>query len=275
MFHTVKRVPASALGLLLLSQALLSCWINLYAFPRDLFAPVARLSGGWVQPTLVAALVAFACAAPLLLAAGRMRLADMGWRGADLRVGAALLLALFALLQLQALAGGAPAALAPAWSERGAARVLGALIAQLLGTALLEETLFRGVLLPQTYMRLAGRMRPAWALAAAVLVSQGLFALAHLPNRAMLGVEGGALLQDLGMLFFVGLLFSLVYLATGNLFVPVALHALFNAPVLLVPGSDAAARSALLVCTLLLVVPWRSLARLGRAAPSGAAVARA
>ena len=168
---------------------------------------------------------------------------------------------------------GAPLVPAPAW-ERGLGIALGPLLAQLLGTALMEETVFRGYLWPQLALWLRTRLSSTPAAVVALLLSQALFALVHVPVLLYAGTDAAALGGPLAMLFVVGVVFALVYAATGNLFVAVGAHALGNAGTLLYEP-QAPAPSMVLLAALLAIAttgwlwrrawsrctPWRSQRR--------------
>ena len=71
------------------------------------------------------------------------------------------------------------------------------------------------------------------ACVAGLLLSQAVFALLHVPVLLLRGLDGGGVAGTLVMLFVVGIVFALVYAATGNLWLAVGAHALGNAPTLL------------------------------------------
>lgn len=87
-------------------------------------------------------------------------------------------------------------------------------LAALVGAPLLEEIIFRGMLLPVVLRRMDWRM--------AVVCSSALFALVHGHVPSMVP------------LFVVGVAFSLAYLYSGSLLVPMVMHAAFNGVNLLV-----------------------------------------
>src|SRR5690606_32107815 len=66
--------------------------------------------------------------------------------------------------------------------------------------------------------------------AAALLISQVAFALSHIPNRIYLRMSPGDIVIDLLMLVGWGVLYTLLYLRTDNLFLVVGVHALGNTP---------------------------------------------
>lgn len=178
----------------------------------------------------------------LLFLVGRLRPSDVGLVGSDLRDGVLYTIASFALIQagIAIAAAFAPTAeLVNDWAAHGAGVTLSLLVAQLFGNALLEEIAFRGFLLRQLQLKL--RPGGVTAVVLAALLSQALFALAHIPNR--LWVKGAApaeLPVHLLPLFIMGLWFVAIYLLTRNLFAVVGLHAFVNVPMLSLTGAGGA-----------------------------------
>lgn len=117
-----------------------------------------------------------------------------------------------------------------AWREPGATFVLGPLISQVFGNALFEETVWRGFIFVQLFLLLEQR-KVKRALLKALLISQGLFALMHIPLQLIkFNVSGFSLLFWLLATGIAGVIFAVVYVKTGNLFVAVGFHAVFNEP---------------------------------------------
>jgi hypothetical protein len=147
-----------------------------------------------------------------------------------------------------------------AWSralEHSGRGLLGELLGQLFGNALYEEILFRGCLLVQLALWLTPRpQRPdRRAVLLALVLSQLVFALQHIPNRLAFAAwpDAAAAAGDLAMLLVAGLFFAGVFLRTGNLLVAVGVHALGNCPTLLWAGPDWVHPAAMFVVTLLLL----------------------
>ena len=103
-----------------------------------------------------------------------------------------------------------------------------------------------------------------------------MFALLHLPIRLSQGASSGELVATVLGLMLVGLVFVAVYAATGNLFVAVAVHALGNAPTLLL-APQGAPTMWLLGGTLALVAAaaWRRRHRGAGVPPSSFVASRA
>lgn len=86
-----------------------------------------------------------------------------------------------------------------------------------LGIALLEESFFRGLLVPLLQKR--GNLF-------AVLVSAALFAAMHLLN--LIAGNYGAVLLQVGYTFLLGCMFAVMLLFTGNVWLGVLVHFLFD-----------------------------------------------
>jgi hypothetical protein len=232
----IRQAHRGTLRLFTVVVVALAVWSNLVLFAGSAFAPIVQASGGWVNGTLLINLLA------LLVVIGGLLMRWGGLRGYDLgllpqRLPAALLVTGVVWLVAQAahaafgLLADGDLALHPAWMQVGAPVLLGSLLSQLLGTALFEEIAYRGFLLPQAYLRLARYVpAPVLRLALALLLSQVLFALLHIPNRLYLGTPLPLLLPDLAALLLWGCLYAVIYLKTDNLFLAVGVHALANAP---------------------------------------------
>lgn len=226
--------PALVLALLGAWAVASALWFVSPWFPMQTLAGLEQATGGWLSVTLLASATIGLVELAILLGPGRQSLAGLGWQPTHLGPALQVALLLWLLMQAGSLLGGAgePGPWLPwhpSW-ERGLGIALGPLLAQLLGTALFEETVFRGFLWPQLSARLGGGRRGAWLGA---LLSQAAFAALHVPILLHNGVAPGELAGPLLGLFLSGLVLLTVYAATGNLFIAVGIHALGNAPTLL------------------------------------------
>lgn len=229
------------LGVVLAVEVLLTVFINLVLYrsawvATTVFEPVWAATGGLVTPTLLVNLLNVAVVlVGLLVVVGGLRWTDLGLDRSKLPVAVAVTVGLWFTLQLVAagiaLVRTGTVGIDPAWSAVGVGSVLGFLVAQLFGNALYEEVLFRAVLLDQLALQLRHRR---WGFPVALVGSQAIFALLHVPNRLLQGYTLAGMVDGLGLLFLMGLLFALVYHRTGNLLVAVGVHAVNNAPTMLV-----------------------------------------
>lgn len=223
---------------------------NLLFFgPASVSSQIHRATGGWINENLpVFVPLTLVIIGGMVMGWSGLRLPDLGLRRGWAGRLAVLLLAGWGMMQaialVAALAGGTGIALHPAWGEHGAGTLLGLFIAMVLGTALFEDGLFRGYLLPQLYLLLGTRVSGDTARAvAALMLCAVIFALWHLPtillNRG--DIVPGAVAGALAYMMLGGVMLGLLYLRTGRLEVAIAGHALVNAPVMAVasplPGS--------------------------------------
>ncbi|MEE4316186.1 MAG: CPBP family intramembrane glutamic endopeptidase [Erythrobacter sp.] len=247
----VRRTTFASFVAVVITGTLAVTLSNLLLFSReDSFVwALHRATGGWINANLTTFVpLTLVIIGGMVMAWGRQSLADLGLSaGWALRL-VLLLLAGWAAMQLvavaAALASGMEIALHPAWTEYGAGTVLGLFIAMVLGTAPFEDGLFRGYVLPQLYFLLGRRISGETArMLAALMLCAVIFALWHLPtillNRGE--IAPGAVAGALAYMLLGGVMLGLLYLRTGRLEIVIALHALVNAPTMLVasplPGS--------------------------------------
>jgi membrane protease YdiL (CAAX protease family) len=258
-----KRAATSALVLFLLAEIVLLTFVN-YGFTLGWFGWFEGPTNNLIQATLLASLlVGAAVIGGVIFAYARLAPADVGLMRAQLPVGMAYTLGLWVLTQaingLAGLIATGQLQFNAAWTEAGATVLLGALLAQVAGNALIEEAGWRGFLLPQLYLRLSARLGRGRGLILAVLGAQLLFALMHIPNRLLNErLAPGELLLSLAFVFVLGIFFAGIYLRTGNLFLAIGIHALFNTPTALF-APVLPAQAVLGALTLLVLVAWPRL----------------
>ncbi len=202
----------------------------------------------------------------LYFGVARLRPRDVGLRRSTFLPGLAW--TLVAWLTIQVIAGAADLlafghlTLNATWRVYSVVAVLGIfLFDQLLGNSLFEEIVWRGFLLPQLALKFERRMRrPAVRWTAAILVSQALFALYHIPIQIYDGEPLASLPFALGPIWIIGILLAVVYLLSGNLYLVIGLHALSDLPLLLfavpAPLNQFISVLPLLGCVCALVVRW-------------------
>ena len=254
MVLPVRENTRFQLAMIILAGSLAVAAANYFLFSNaDSFVwALHKASDGWINAnlTIFAPMTALVIGA-LVMGWGGQRLPDLGLSGGWVARLAVYLGAGWLAVQALAVIGavisagatGAAIALHPAWEEFGAGTLIGLFIAMVLGTALFEDGLFRGYVLPQIQFALGDRIagERARALTALALCAV-IFALWHLPtillNRE---VSAGAVAGALAYMALGGIMLGLLYLRTGRLELAIAGHALVNAPTLVVaspvPGS--------------------------------------
>lgn len=206
-----------------------------------LFLPLIKATGGLINLTFLNYVVLFVViVGGLLFGVAKLKPGNVGLRLSDLLPGIVITALVWITIQLVALvlnlAAFGHVTFDRVWlTSLGTTSMLGSLFfGQLLGNALFEEMTWRGFLLPQCYFKLSGlHKRTSTRIGVALLISQLLFALYHIPVELSSGVSPLQLPLALLPILLIGLLLAVVYLRTGNVFLVVGLHALNNSPTIL------------------------------------------
>ena len=233
-----KRAPIWAIVAVVAAHVAATPFFNFIVFPHHWLIPLSRATFGLVNGTLQANLIIIAVIVfGLIFAGARLRPADVGWRSNKLPAAVLFTLGLWALLNLLAIVGaeiqGIPLAFDESWTKPGPTRTVGAFIGQIFGNSLSEETIFRGFLMVQL-MLILRPLGKVTACVGAVIVVQAFFASIHIPELREHGTSWTDILETLPELALAGTMLAIVYLATGNLFVAVGIHALSDASMLVV-----------------------------------------
>lgn len=220
---------ATIVGVILaLALAIVLIWYVLFRWSGlDI---VRHATAGLIQPTFVAALVVWALVGAVMYA-GSLSLHDAGLHRSDLLRALPLLVVVASGIQLGLVVSAlvSDGALHAGRALQDApGDVAGTLIAQLLGTALVEEVAFRGIVLRQLLLRARARYGDPRGIALAVSAAALVFALYHIPQRMSLGFRGLELVGSLAFVWLGGVLASYLYLRSGSLGIVIVLHALFN-----------------------------------------------
>lgn len=212
-FRTIREVPWASIGAVLILELL-----GLLLF---LAQPHPLLVVLFPWPTVIGVGV---------FALGRLRPHDLGIAAGKILPAALCAIGLWLAIQV-AVAG----ILLLGEGELSWERIsLGHLVDQLLFFALTEEIIYRAYLLPQLLLKLKRFIRhPAGAFGAALVASQGIFALSHIPHRLASNVATNEIPFQLLLVFMSGLFLCYIYLRSRNLLVAVAVHALGNYPTIL------------------------------------------
>ena len=237
----IREVSWGVLAIFLVAIIAAAAFVNLVFFRLAAPQVVVDATTGLVDWTLMgSAIILVVVVGGVIFGLGHQRPADVGLIArklpAAIGVTAALWVVTQALLSLGAWATLGEIPLNPRWAERGVTAMFGALLGQLFGNALAEETIYRGFLPPQIWLKLRGGLlvHLRWRLLLAALISQTVFALAHIPNRIFNGMAVEEIALDMVVLIIFGLYYLFLYLRTSNLFFAVGVHALANQSLTLV-----------------------------------------
>ncbi len=199
----------------------------------------------------------------VLLCYEKLSLQDIGITWRKLPFAMLLVVGIWLLIQGIELVGGlllqGNADIDPAWSGDSLA-IIGLLVGHLLGTALYEEMAFRGFLLRQCFVSLHRwtKNRRVLSTALAILISQLAFTLFHVPWKLMTQGWSASTMGELSGVLLTGIVYSLLYLRTDNLFLVMGVHALGNAPTFLI-SPTIGTPNLLLLFTVVIWILWPRL----------------
>lgn len=266
------RIALWLLVLVIIVKVSLAAFFNYTVFSvppnqTPIFGPIMRATGGLVTSQLLVGLFQLGVIiGGLVWLVGGLHPVHVGLDRNDLRDGIIVTGVFWVVVHLVGIVISGitgPVTFSPLWEAIGPRGMLSNLLAEVFGTAPMEEAVYRGLFLTQGYLlarRLIDDRRASLGLA--VVGSQLLFALAHIPARLVAGTQLGLpLWQDLLITFVLGSIFALVYLRTGNLFVAMGVHVLSNDPTSLFL-TQPIARVVVGICVLILLLGWSRLHRL-------------
>lgn len=253
---SLKETGWSTILLFSILYCLYVTFINLVVFKSNILHPISNVTGGLINQTLTVNIVSVLIFVfIIILKHGRLSLFDIGFKKNRLLSAIAAIFILWIFMQLLNILVGLIISGKPIisydWSKYGALRMFGSIIGQLFGNALFEEIAFRGFLLIQICKKLRGTKRELFT---GVAVSQLLFALIHIPNRILGGMNTIEILPSLIIVFILGVLFATVYLVTDNIFLSIGIHALWNTPLLVFDGIPS--MLVILIATIILLIIW-------------------
>ncbi len=225
---------------------------------------IEEASWGLIQRTLILNLLLLLCAVyGILVLHGKLQGKDIGLVIKKLPLAISVGLVTWILVQfiegVVSYIGMGSIELNQQWGAEGFA-LIGLLIGMLFGTALYEEIGYRGFFLIQFKIKMERLVENRYLqVASALLISQTLFTLLHIPWKVL--NQGWTLVVVQELLFSVfmnGIIYGLLYLRTENLFFVMIVHALGNAPTSLVDPSIQPSNILLLLAIIWAVI-WPRL----------------
>jgi membrane protease YdiL (CAAX protease family) len=160
-----------------------------------------------------------------------------GWQSGVMALNAVVLTyLLWGIAQLLVVGGGlaglTEVSMNPSWVRPLNPELVGASAATVLAGAVIEEVMYRGFLFVHLTLALRrwGVMGVRAQVGGALVGSQGLFGLNHIPAGLGAGMEGTELGLYVLQVTLVGIAFTVLFLQTQNLLFVVCAHALINNP---------------------------------------------
>jgi membrane protease YdiL (CAAX protease family) len=204
-----------------------------FVFGPGLLDGLTELTKGLVQRALlpnIAIILVFIYG--LLIVYGKLRPRDLGLERVKVLQAACVIALVILVLQISStvmnIISYKTLTLGNLWSKVSSSTALGILICQMFVVAFQEEVIFRGFLMPQVYLRIK-KDNYIVKMALALVISQGLFAVWHIPIRIFSGMSLISTIISIFTVFMLGIIFALIYIRTGNIFIVMGMHGLWNA----------------------------------------------
>jgi len=149
-------------------------------------------------------------------------------------------------------------AISPAefWQKDGFLAILGKTIGFIFGVGLLEETFFRGFLLPQLYFKFGGsRENKQWLkLISAFVISLVAFTLPHFLVASSIGMD--SFIGTMIGVFVLGGILTAFYLRTSNLILTIIFHGLLDYSLPLFETPEVAEGAGVSIFQLIMLGLW-------------------
>ena len=202
----------------------------------DFLDPIAhtltKATAGLIQYPLVYNLSFFVIVFVGLVKFTKMRWSDFGFARNQLIPAILLSFGVWVLANIAvlvvSLVQGSTISPAEFWQKDGFLAILGKTIGFIFGVGLLEETFFRGFLLPQLYFKFGGsREKRQWLkLISAFVISLVAFTLPHFLVTSSIGMN--SVVGTMIGVFILGGILTTFYLRTNNLVLAIIFHGLLD-----------------------------------------------
>lgn len=250
----VKSTPLRFIVSLIFIHIFFTLMINLILFANGTLSVIAKSTNGWINETLAANLFGLVLEVFIFLCMiAKLSLRDLGLTKNKIFAGMIGTLLFWIAINMVDLGITLLTHSSLSFNSdifRNSNVVYAELLGQIFGNALLEEVLFRGFLLVQIYLLLKKVKNNTSRIVYAMFISQSIFAAIHIPNRIYSGLVGMDFVYDFIILVILGVLFSLLYILTKNLFFVIGVHSLMNVQIMF--WDSGFTNTATLICVLLL-----------------------
>jgi uncharacterized protein len=231
-FKENKKASIKFLIMFFVVFSVFTIGIIAFVFGPGILDGLTELTKGLVQRALlpnIAIILVFIYG--LLIIYGKFKPSELGLEREELLQAIWVIAIVILMLQVISTASGAISyktlTIGNLWSKVSGSTALGILISQLLVVAVQEEIIFRGFLMPQVYLRIK-KVKYIVRMGFALVISQGLFAVWHIPIRIFLGMSLTSTIISIFSVFMLGIIFALIYIRTGNIFISMGMHGLWN-----------------------------------------------
>ena len=220
----IKKLDYRIIVILMIYNILNSLLAN-YLFTTNLLNPITNEI---INGTLVVNLIGLAGSLFIIFIIGKHNLASIWFSKQKLKIAALLILVIWIISQILIIVF--------SYYKNGEIIfiqnfnvITGNIIAQLFGSSLLEEIIFRGILLIQLYLIFIANKSHKSTIIYSLATSAIIFVLFHIPNRVLIYTPDNLILDTISLIFGSTLL-GIIFFKTKNLPFVVGFHSLINDP---------------------------------------------
>lgn len=253
----IKKLPIGILITLFVLEMAGSVPAN-YLLRINFFQPVSDFTNHLITPTLLVNLMDIIIYSVIVFVFGKLSFSSVWMSKEKVRESLIPVLLIWGITQLIILVYTFFTTKDFLLTQDVSAR-LGRIIGQLFGNALNEEFLFRGIFFLQLYLILKNYKTNKPAIIIAIIISQLIFSLMHIPNRMMIKSFQGIGI-DLLLIFITGVILTLIYLKTENIAFVIGGHALINSRINIIETTFPWQITSLIIFVLIAVF-WGKLTK--------------
>ena len=220
----IKKLDYRIIVILMIYNILNSLLAN-YLFTTNLLSPITNEI---INGTLIVNLIGLAGSLFIIFIIGKHNLASIWFSKQKLKIAALLILVIWIISQIFIIVF--------SYYKNGEIIfiqnfnvITGNIIAQLFGSSLLEEIIFRGILLIQLYLIFIANKSHKSTIIYSLATSAIIFVLFHIPNRVLIYTPDNLILDTISLIFGSTLL-GIIFFKTKNLPFVVGFHSLMNDP---------------------------------------------
>lgn len=228
---SVKPVAPWILIAAIVLQFAFAPFAHYVLFPSGILHELKSFTGGMVHQTFLAYVILSIFMVFFLCYLGGLRTKDFALFRKKLMPAFGYILVAWVLIQFSPLYLGYGLEIQASWSEDGIflRKISRFFFGQLIGNALYEELFYRALLISQFAILFRKKCSMTIAILLAILCSQLIFAVLHIPDRMVDGVPMEHMVASIAKTFMNGLIFVCIFLLTKNILAAAGLHALWNA----------------------------------------------
>ena len=199
-----------------------------YLFVIDFFNPINYYTNNIINGTLAANIMGLAGCSIIIFIIGRHNMNSIWLSKRKIKIAFLLIISIWMISQISIIAY--------SFYTKGELIFIqnfnvlaGNIIGQIFGSALLEEMIFRGILLIQLYLIFLAKYSNKLTIILSLSISAIIFVLTHIPNRILTYTPDNLAFDTLSLIFGSTLL-GIIFLKTKNLPFVIGFHSLVNYP---------------------------------------------